>query len=328
MEQLSGVMIIIIIGGGVLTFVMLFIFAKRQIMRFTLRSRRGPHVPVGNDAKKTLRKEIERRLDCIQKIAQEPRLLWADDKYILRTDQPLPPYYYRMKAVDDVKILETEIMRSDGSMRHPYDSLRAFLLTTLAATTLNGSGQQRMIHQFCDMYEHARHDPNEFDSEEYEAYHRLLLKLIEAAKQLKSLISSRKTSPARTPKKQTKMHSLLDPARLRPPATTPKMPSNTGLTVGQQSKVNLTLGLQGRDMDTVDIAHNPLHLQPSTERDIIIRNRIKTPTLDDDDDDEINNSGGGDGGLNDAVRIEDVEGEDNEVMSISSVQFQPNSSVV
>ncbi|XP_039957267.1 protein C1orf43 homolog [Bactrocera tryoni] len=328
MEQLSGVMIIIIIGGGVLTFVMLFIFAKRQIMRFTLRSRRGPHVPVGNDAKKTLRKEIERRLDCIQKIAQEPRLLWTDDKYILRTDQPLPPYYYRMKAVDDVKILETEIMRSDGSMRHPYDSLRAFLLTTLAATTLNGSGQQRMIHQFCDMYEHARHDPNEFDSEEYEAYHRLLLKLIEAAKQLKSLISSRKTSPARTPKKQTKMHSLLDPARLRPPATTPKMPSNTGLTVGQQSKVNLTLGLQGRDMDTVDIAHNPLHLQPPTERDIIIRNRIKTPTLDDDDDDDINNSGGGDGGLNDAVRIEDVEGEDNEVMSISSVQFQPNSSVV
>ena len=52
MEQLSGVMIIIIIGGGVLTFVMLFVFAKRQIMRFTLRSRRGPHVPVGNDAKK------------------------------------------------------------------------------------------------------------------------------------------------------------------------------------------------------------------------------------------------------------------------------------
>ncbi|XP_067633390.1 protein C1orf43 homolog [Eurosta solidaginis] len=336
MEQLSGVMIIIIIGGGVLTFVMLFIFAKRQIMRFTLRSRRGPHVPVGNDAKKTLRREIERRLDCIQKIAQEPRLLWSEDKYILRTDQPLPPYYYRMKAVDDVKILETEIMRSDGSMRHPYDSLRAFLLTTLSATTLNGSGQQRMIHQFCDMYEHARHDPNEFGSEEYESYHRLLLKLIEAAKQLKSLVSSRKTSPARTPKKQTKMHSLLDPARLRPPTATAKLPANTGLTVGQQSKVNLTLGLQGRDMDPVDIvATNPLHLQPPVERDIIIRNRIKTPTFDDDDNDDNLKSGGGDvivrAGMNitDAVRIEDIDGEDdNEVMSISSVQLQRNSSVV
>lgn len=50
--ELSGVMIVIIIGGGVLTFIILFIFAKRQIMRFALRSRRGPHVPVGHDAKK------------------------------------------------------------------------------------------------------------------------------------------------------------------------------------------------------------------------------------------------------------------------------------
>lgn len=50
--ELSGVTIIIIIGGGVLLSVILFIFAKRQIMRFTIRSRRGPHAPVGHDAKK------------------------------------------------------------------------------------------------------------------------------------------------------------------------------------------------------------------------------------------------------------------------------------
>lgn len=53
-KELSGVMIVIIIGGGVLLFIILFIFAKRQIMRFTLRSRRGPHVPVGHDAKKVI----------------------------------------------------------------------------------------------------------------------------------------------------------------------------------------------------------------------------------------------------------------------------------
>lgn len=105
MEKLSGVMIIIMIGGSVLISVLLFIFAKRQIMRFTLRSRRGPHIPVGNDATKIIRKEIERRLDSIQKIAQEPKLLWTDDKYILQPDKPLPPYFYRMQAVDDVKIL-------------------------------------------------------------------------------------------------------------------------------------------------------------------------------------------------------------------------------
>ena len=71
-EQLSGVAVVIIIAVrtlvkfrelrrpknvddfgafllqvGVQTIIMLFIFAKRQVMRFALRSRRGPHVSVG-----------------------------------------------------------------------------------------------------------------------------------------------------------------------------------------------------------------------------------------------------------------------------------------
>ncbi|KAH8405722.1 hypothetical protein KR215_007424, partial [Drosophila sulfurigaster] len=316
MEQLSGVMIIIIIGGGVLTCVMLFIFAKRQIMRFTLRSRRGPHVAVGTDAKKGLRREIERRLDCIQKIAQEPKLLWTDtDKYIVQPEQEsnLPPYYYRMKAVDDVKLLESEIARADGSSRHAHESLRAFLLTTLSVT-LNGTGQ-RIIHQFCDTYEHARHDPNEFGKDEYEAYHHLLLKLMEAAKQLKNY-NSRKASPARTPRKQ-KMHSLLDPARLRPPPTVE--PPNNELAAGQHAKVNMTLGLQGDELVAAELATNPLHLQAPAERDLIIRNRIKTPTLDDIDVDVTDQQQGSDTAASNT---------DNEIMSISSVQFQRNSSVV
>lgn len=51
-QQLSGVTVVIIIAGGVLTCLLLFIFAKRQIMRFALRSHRGPHVPCGTDASK------------------------------------------------------------------------------------------------------------------------------------------------------------------------------------------------------------------------------------------------------------------------------------
>lgn len=175
---LSGVTIILIVSGGVLTFVILFIFAKRQIMRFALRNRRGPHIPVGHDAKKSIKKEIERRLDCIQRITYEPQLLDDDSSYILQPDSTLPPYYYRLKAVDDIKILEMEIAKQDGSIRLPRDSLRAFLLTTLA-TPMGPSGQ-RLIHQFCDLYEHARHDPSEFSNEEYESYRRLLLKLLDA----------------------------------------------------------------------------------------------------------------------------------------------------
>ena len=53
-EQLSGVAVVIIIAVGVQTFIMLFIFAKRQIMRFTLRSRRGPHVSVGQGGVKVI----------------------------------------------------------------------------------------------------------------------------------------------------------------------------------------------------------------------------------------------------------------------------------
>lgn len=251
MEELSGVMLVLLIGGGVLAVIICFIVAKRQIVRFTLRSRRGPHVAVGHDARKSIKKEIERRIDCIQKIYFEPRLLWdtKDDgeKYILRPDTDLPPYYYRMKAVDDVKELEKEIAKQDGTTRHPRDSLRAFLLVSLAAP-LNGAGQ-RLIHQFCDMYEHARHDPNEFGEEEYQAYQRLLKKLTDAAKMLKSFSHSRKSSPSRTPvKKQSKMQSLLDPSRLRPP------PASVGGGGGggaggvagdnQNARLNLSLGVQ------------------------------------------------------------------------------------
>lgn len=65
-EELSGVTIVIFIAAGVLTILLLFIFAKRQIMRFALRSRRGPHIPIGHDTKKVyvfLRLEI-----CIYQI--------------------------------------------------------------------------------------------------------------------------------------------------------------------------------------------------------------------------------------------------------------------
>ncbi|XP_028178152.1 protein C1orf43 homolog [Ostrinia nubilalis] len=203
--------IIFIISGGVLTFVILFIFAKRQIYRFALRSRRGPHVPIGTDAKKCLKKEIERRIEAVPRITHEPRLLSAEPShYIL---EPQQPYHYRFRAVDDVKTLEDEIAHQDpGLRRHPRESLRAFLLSSLAAP-LDGRGQ-KLVHQFCDTYEYARHHPGEFGDDEYQAYSRLLLKLLDAARLLKSVGACRspRASPLRRPAR------LLDAARLRPGA--------------------------------------------------------------------------------------------------------------
>lgn len=219
-EELSGVTVVIIIGGGVLTFIILFIFAKRQIMRFALRSRRGPHIPIGHEAKKSLKREIDRRIEVIPRIVSEPQLINDEtSRFILTPDSQLPSHYCRLKAVDDIKILEREIARQDGGLkRHPCESVRAFLLSSLAAP-LNGRGQ-KLIHQFCDMYEHARHDPSEFGDEEYQSYHRLFLKLMDAARLLKSFGGSHKSSPSRTPvKKQVPVRSLLDPTRLKPPTT-------------------------------------------------------------------------------------------------------------
>ncbi|XP_068620416.1 protein C1orf43 homolog [Battus philenor] len=205
--------IIFIISGGVLTFVILFIFAKRQITRFALRSRRGPHVPIGTDAKKSLKKEIERRIEAVPWIVYEPRLLSAEPShYIL---EPQQPYHYRFRAVDDVKTLEEEIARQDpGLRRRPRESLRSFLLSSLAAP-LDGRGQ-KLVHQFCDTYECARHHPAEFGEDEYRAYGRLLLKLLDAARLLKSVGACSRTSPRDSP--QRRPARLLDPARLRPTA--------------------------------------------------------------------------------------------------------------
>ncbi|KAG8338288.1 hypothetical protein J6590_005831 [Homalodisca vitripennis] len=159
-----------------------------------------------------------------------------DSQYIMPPDNHLPPFYCRLKAMDDVKLLEQEITRQDPYLhRHPTENLRAYLLTTLAAP-LNGMGQ-RMVHQFCDLYEHARHDPSEFGDEEYQVFHRLLLKLIDAARLLKSYSNSRKSSPNRTPvkKSQDKCRQLLE-AKLKekredesPPLPPP--PDNTETTV-------------------------------------------------------------------------------------------------
>ena len=56
---LSGVNVVLVMAYGSLVFVLLFIFVKRQIMRFAMKSRRGPHVPVGHNAPNDLKEEID-----------------------------------------------------------------------------------------------------------------------------------------------------------------------------------------------------------------------------------------------------------------------------
>lgn len=68
-------------------------------------------------------------------------------------------------------------MKQDKCRRNPNENLRSYLMNVLEISINNIS--QKTIHQFCDLYEHARYDPNEFTEEEYKLYCKLLTKLIE-----------------------------------------------------------------------------------------------------------------------------------------------------
>ncbi|CAG0883403.1 unnamed protein product [Cyprideis torosa] len=112
-DKLPGIIIVFLIASGVLVFILLFIFAKRQIRRFTLRSRKGPHVPVGFGASSALRREINRRLDRVAEIKCEPRLLLEGNGITEDSDS----VYWRMKTVDAVKDLGERHLKDLGERR-------------------------------------------------------------------------------------------------------------------------------------------------------------------------------------------------------------------
>ena len=60
---------------------LVFLVIKRQIIRFTLKNRRGPHYPIGLNAPKFLKKEIERRLLLTTEIKTEPLLINGENQF-------------------------------------------------------------------------------------------------------------------------------------------------------------------------------------------------------------------------------------------------------
>ena len=154
-EQLSGVAVVIIIAVGVQTFIMLFIFAKRQIMRFTLRSRRGPHVSVGQGGVKVIinmsiytlsimfkvtlqafRREIDRRLDYANHIKHEPKLCREGISSSVA-------HHHRMVAVDKIAELDDVIASYDSDCVRPAGSnVRSFLIECLAGPLVGADPRQ------------------------------------------------------------------------------------------------------------------------------------------------------------------------------------------
>ncbi|KAL4227670.1 hypothetical protein ACF0H5_013106 [Mactra antiquata] len=175
LKTLSVVSVIWIIAAGFLIFILLFLFAKRQIMRFTLKSRRGPYVSIGSDAPKQLRQEIFRRLDRVPEIKHEPKLLNQQMEQ-LATSGP-NHYYFRMRAIDAFSQFD-ETLRSEvpAACRHPNQTMREYL-TTIYPEYLS-TAPSELLSQFIDLYEHARHKPEVFEESHFLKYSQMLEDLV------------------------------------------------------------------------------------------------------------------------------------------------------
>lgn len=158
-QQLSGTIVVIIIAVGVQACIILFIFAKRQIQRFALRNRRGPHMSVGHGGPKALRREADKLLDYVQYIKHEPILepLQADSQD------------FRRLIIINFQSFEYELANySPYYIRPPCGNVRAHMLSCIHGP-LMGS-ETRLVHQVCDDYNSARHHYEEIDVHKYQAF--------------------------------------------------------------------------------------------------------------------------------------------------------------
>lgn len=172
-------------------FVLLFIFVKRQIMRFAMRSRRGPHAPIGHNAPKGLREEIDSMLSKVHEIRFEPRLLSEEDDRLEQESQiSCYNYLYRMKALDAIRdsgIPLQEISRSPSAFTGR--NFRNWLLELRNSHSLIKSSRSPLIGRLLEGYDSARHGTGVFGEAEFLEYQQALNELADVVKAYSSTTS-------------------------------------------------------------------------------------------------------------------------------------------
>ncbi|XP_054636626.1 protein C1orf43 homolog [Dunckerocampus dactyliophorus] len=230
-SPLSSVNVVLVMAFGSLVFVLLFIFVKRQIMRLAMKSRRGPHVPIGHNAPKELRQEIEAKLCQVQKIHFEPRLLSPDDH---RLKSGCCDYQYRMRALDAVRDTDFPFCELGGSSGAVTGKrFRAWLLQLRNSHCLFRDSQSALIETVLDGYNKARHGAEAFGEAE-------LLKYQDALCQLASVVKSQSgSSTASQQHHQTAAKDLT--AITEPISSSPS--SRAHLTAAAQQRIKRTRNL-------------------------------------------------------------------------------------
>ncbi|XP_044065271.1 protein C1orf43 homolog isoform X2 [Siniperca chuatsi] len=181
---LSSVNVVLVMAYGSLVFVLLFIFVKRQIMRFAMKSRRGPHVPLGHNAPKELRQEIEAKLCLVQKIHFEPRLLSPDDDRLKpREHSGSHDCLYRMRALDAIRDTDLPFRELGGSSTAVTGKrLRTWLLQLRNSHCMFRDSLSSLINTVLDGYNKARHGAEAFGEAEFLKYQAALTELASVVK--------------------------------------------------------------------------------------------------------------------------------------------------
>ncbi|KAM6910014.1 protein C1orf43 homolog [Xenentodon cancila] len=216
--SLSSVNVVLAMAYGSLVFVLLFIFVKRQIMRLAMKSRRGPHAPIGHNAPKELRQEIEAKLNLVQKIQFEPRLLSPDDDRLnQREHSGSYDYLYRMKALDALRDTEFPFCELGGtSTAVTGKRFRTWLLQLRNSNCMFRDNQSCLIDAVLDGYNKARYSAEAFGEADFVKYR-------EALAELASVVKSRQSST------QSQLHqsAAKDLTSTSEPESAPSSPTQT-----------------------------------------------------------------------------------------------------
>ncbi|KPP79269.1 hypothetical protein Z043_101164 [Scleropages formosus] len=217
--SLSSVNVVLVMAYGSLVFVLLFIFVKRQIMRFAMKSRRGPH---------GLKEDIDTALSKVHEIRYEPRLLSEqDDRLKRRAPNGCYNYLYRMMALDAIRDSELpfqELGRSPSALTGR--SFRTWLVELRNSHSAFKSNRGALIDSLLEGYDSARHGTGVFGEAEF-------LKYQESLNELAALVKAHSSSTSLNQQHQSAAKDLTS-------SPAPAAPSTIQVTYlpssGQRSK--------------------------------------------------------------------------------------------
>lgn len=225
-ENTRHVNVVLVMAYGSLIFVLLFIFVKRQIMRFAMKSRRGPHVPLGHNAPKELKQKIDSHLSKVQEIRFEPRLLSADDDRLQHSGSY--DYLYRMRALDAIRDCDIPFCKLGGNPSAVTGRrFRTWLQELRNSNSVFRNSKSSLVDTLLEGYDCARHGTGAFGEAEFVKYQ-------EALNELTSVVRSQACLATESQNHQLAAKDLSSSSEL-PPYASPSQVTHPH-SAGQRSK--------------------------------------------------------------------------------------------